>query len=234
MVKVYKKISVEAVKKIISDHQLYRESDGYKGTIGDLSGYDLSGMNLSYINFIDMKLSDTRLHGTSFYACNLSWVNFTGASFDNTCLSDTMCRYTNFEDAELRETDFGGAYLAGNSACAIYTDYYRGYTLSVIKDCVNGPLFVAGCRMFTYDEAIKHWGGRERHQPAYVEAINHYILYCFDNRIARTDPWAKKLADRVIKLAAAKKKKAAALKAQKKVARKATTKKPVDRKKRKV
>lgn len=74
--------------------------------------------------------------------------------------------------ANLTGANLTGANLSGRTP--LLADTARGYVLYVIPEAKE-PVFIAGCRTFTYGQAIAHWGeGSERAQPAYIAAIERW------------------------------------------------------------
>lgn len=58
----------------------------------------------------------------------------------------------------------------------LHVDINRRYVLYVIPEASDGPRFIAGCRNFSIDEALAHWGPNSpRSQPDYVAAIEQWI-----------------------------------------------------------
>ena len=56
----------------------------------------------------------------------------------------------------------------------IYRDIERGYEL-VVDNRNSGVRFIAGCRNFSAEEALEHWG-IDRPQPMYVAAIKRWLV----------------------------------------------------------
>ena len=74
-----------------------------------------------------------------------------------------------------KKADLSGANLRHANLSGrvfIYADTIRQYILYVIEADVT--MFIAGCRTFTYSEAIDHWT-TESIQPEYIAAIRNYI-----------------------------------------------------------
>lgn len=74
--------------------------------------------------------------------------------------------------ADLSGANLYRANLSGRKP--LLADIERNYVLYVLPEVEDGPRFIAGCRNFTRDEAIEHWG-EVRPQPSYVAAINAYV-----------------------------------------------------------
>ena len=103
----------------------------------DLSGAYLSGADLSRAVLSDADLSDADLSGADLSGADLS-------------------------GADLSDADLRGAYLP--SKCIQCTvDDGRNYPVTLLGAGVvqDEMLFHAGCRLFTYEDAIAHWGGND-------------------------------------------------------------------------
>jgi hypothetical protein len=73
----------------------------------------------------------------------------------------------------------GSLCLSGCTGLPFLHDDPRGYRLHCVKTANRGPLWVAGCRTFTTDEALAHWGGADypdhARGAAYVAAIRQSL-----------------------------------------------------------
>lgn len=99
---------------------------------------------------------------------NLQYANLRGADLQG---ANLQC--ANMQDVNLQGADLHGANMTGRTP--IYADTARAFVLYVIPEAKE-PMFVAGCRCFTLDEARKHWGPESEHsQPAYIEAIEKWV-----------------------------------------------------------
>jgi hypothetical protein len=57
----------------------------------------------------------------------------------------------------------------------LYRDDDRGYEL-IVRTGGPDTRFIAGCRFFTLEEALEHWGpDSRRRQPKYIEAIEAWV-----------------------------------------------------------
>ena len=72
----------------------------------------------------------------------------------------SILRDANLRDADLRDADLHGADLHGadlrGATVPLMNFDKRGYTLHIRFN--KKILFIAGCRKFTFEEAIEHWG----------------------------------------------------------------------------
>ena len=164
--------------RIMELDALYRQTCGTKGQRAkfincDLQERDFESKNLSHVDFTGSDLRHARLtfailHGTNFTNTNLAYTAMYGVH---------ICE-TVFEGTELIHADLGAAlfHRSGPLIKPIYVDVERNYLLQVITNCKDGPRFFAGCRNFTYGEAMYHWGPTCRPQPTYIKAIQKYIL----------------------------------------------------------
>lgn len=128
-------------------------------------GADLSGANLTGANLIGADLSGANLSGANLTEANLFDANLFGAN-----LTGANLTRANLIGATLTDADLTGA----DGVVSVQFDW-RGYQLVVWqKDGVR--MFLAGCKSFTYDEAIAHWGGDkypvEKRGQQYVAAVN--------------------------------------------------------------
>jgi len=87
----------------------------------------------------------------------------------------------------LRSANLSSAYLSGadlydadlrdanlSSRKPLFADIKRHYVLYVFPETKDGPVFIAGCRNFNSEQAIKHWTEVSK-QPEYVVAIKKYL-----------------------------------------------------------
>ena len=163
------------LKDILKAHVLWLKGST-QGKRANLRGVDLRGVNLMGANLIESDLRGANLSGADLTSAYLTNANLEGAHLEGANLIESDLRGANLEganlsDADLSYADLSGAYLSGadlSGRSVIHLDKDREYTLYVIPEVRNGPIFVAGCRNFTYKEAVKHW---TKTQPAYVEAI---------------------------------------------------------------
>jgi hypothetical protein len=64
--------------------------------------------------------------------------------------------------------------FSDNDQNHLYSDRARGYELIVRPG--PKPRFIAGCRFFTLEQALEHWGpGSLSPQPKYIEAIEAWV-----------------------------------------------------------
>lgn len=106
------------------------------------------------------------LRGADLQGANLRWADLQGADLQGANLQGAHLRGANLQEADLRWADLQGANLRGANL--------RGANLQEVKHLVLGPIrtdgylfwltgttsnpiFRAGCRTFTYSEAIDHW-----------------------------------------------------------------------------
>lgn len=99
-----------------------------------------------------------------------AYANLCGAKLQGADLKGADLQGANLQGANLQCAALQGANFYGRKP--IHCDTARNYVLYVIEEVKDGPRFFAGCRNFTYEEAIQHW---EKTQPAYVQAINRYV-----------------------------------------------------------
>ena len=146
----------------------------------DLTRANLTGANLRYANLMYANLTDANLMYANLTDANLRYANLRYANLTGANLRYANLRYANLTDANLTDADLTGANLT--DANLWHTDGIirvtghdrRGWELFVIT-WEDGPRIKAGCRWFTLDEALSHWGGddypdRERGQR-YVDTI---------------------------------------------------------------
>ncbi len=146
----------------------------------DLRGANLSGANLSGADLIGADLIEAYLRRANLWGANLSGAylrraNLWGANLSGAYLSGANLWRANLGGADLIGANLSGANLSGadlieanlrganlSNLARYIIDYgqeSRGYRRVVFY---NGKEFriMAGCRYFTIDEAINHWGSK--------------------------------------------------------------------------
>ena len=123
-----------------------------------LSGTNLSGADHSRAFHSGAELSGTYLNETNRSEANLSRTNLSGANLSGADLSG----------ADLSETSLNRA-----KGIKILGQDPRGYIFYMINQEESYKIH-AGCRWFTYDEAINHWSSR-RHNESLTKEILLYV-----------------------------------------------------------
>lgn len=119
--------------------------------------------NLQSTDFSGADMSDNRFQGAQLQ--NSTWSN---AKAGSCYFADANLQGASFYRADLNHCDFTGADLYGAhflccnlSGCkGIVSVNFdpRGYSLVMWRNKEGIRMFNAGCRNFTYDEALEHWG----------------------------------------------------------------------------
>ena len=102
------------------------------------------------------------LQGANLQGADLSGAYLSGADLSRAVLSDADLSDADLSGADLSDADLRGAYLP--SKCIQCTvDDGRNYPVTLLGAGVvqDEMLFHAGCRLFTYEDAIAHWGGND-------------------------------------------------------------------------
>jgi len=130
--------TLKSLDKILDEHALWIMTQGKKGKLARLEGWNLNGLDLESVDLPFAKLQSASLKncnlpGANFSHADLSKVNFHGAilngsDFQSAKLSKANLAYTeceesnftdsisenvNFEEAEIEEAIFEGANLSG-------------------------------------------------------------------------------------------------------------------------
>ena len=136
----------------------------------DLSEADLWGANLTRANLERARLVGANLTRANLTRANLWGANLTRASLEGANLAGANLRMANFlyanlweanlEGADLLGTQLGGAYLSGARGIMSANFDVRGHTLVLWLQ--DGKVRVtAGCRHFTLEQAMAHWGSKQ-------------------------------------------------------------------------
>ncbi len=141
----------------------------------NLIGANLTGANLTDANLTDANLTGADLTGATLTGADLTDANLTDANLTDANLICADLTHANLTDANLTHANLTDANLTGAIGVVSVRFDRRGYQLVMWqKDGVR--MFLAGCRSFTYDEAIAHWGAYDyRPSPLgqqYVAAVN--------------------------------------------------------------
>jgi uncharacterized protein YjbI with pentapeptide repeats len=160
------------IKKILVDHVKWlRGLGGEKADLSraDLRGADLRAVNLSGATLRGVDLRNADLRKARLCETDLRWADLREADLIGADLSGAS-----LSGADFRGADLSGANLSGR--IPLYADTWRRYVLYVLPDVEDGPRFIAGCRNFTAEEALAHWGAEsDRSQPEYKRAIEKYL-----------------------------------------------------------
>jgi len=139
----------EEIAKVLDEHRKWRE-DCTTGKRADLGGAYLGGADLRSAN----------LRGADLRSADLGGANLGDA---------------NLRGADLRSADLGGADLRDADHCIRLdmVDPREYQPVAVATDA--GWLIYSGCRSFTVDEALYHWGESYREEreigDRYLRAI---------------------------------------------------------------
>ena len=168
------------IKKVLADHKEWLTTG--KGARANLFGADLRsanlfGADLRSANLFGADLRSADLFGADLRSADLFGANLRSADLRSADLSGANLFGADLRSADLRSADLSGANLFDANLSGrkpLFADTERNYVLYVISEAKDGPRFIAGCRNFTYDEAITHWSTKSI-QPDYIAAINKYI-----------------------------------------------------------
>ena len=199
-------LQYELLLKDVSEFNQYRQDNPNVNI--DLSNADLSYVNLSYAN-----LYNTNLYYVDLYNANLSKANLSKADLRNAYLCYADLRKANLSNTSLYDANMYKAYLyKANLCCANLSNAnlrnanlfnadlsntnfenaiipcmkfdYRGYVLHIKYD--KELRFIAGCRDFTFEEAINHWSSNDYPDKTigrlYVSNINK-IMQDYNNGV---------------------------------------------------
>ncbi len=133
---------------------------------------DFRNHNFEEKNILGVRFFNCNFEGTQFNKLTIDNCKFVQCNMTRVDFFDVTLKRVSFLDSNLEEAEFFGANLVGIRQ--IYSTYTKNCSLYVIPGTLHGPRFIAGCRNFTYEQAIKHWDIR-RPQPEYVKAINKYM-----------------------------------------------------------
>lgn len=128
-------------------------------TEANLMGADLSRVYFDHCDLTKANLAATRLHETVFSGCDL-----TGASLDS-AQGDWLTRFG--RGTRLTDASLAGATLAGADTMNAIDVHRlpvgdpRGYDALAVKGIEGDWTVYAGCRSFSLDEAIEHWGDED-------------------------------------------------------------------------
>ncbi len=134
----------------------------------NLRGANLHGSDLRGATLCDAKISGATLRGANLYGADLRGADLSAADLSAADLSAANLYGTDLSAADLRGATLCDANLASFNTCLLYLDVERQYILKAFNG--NVTYYIAGCRTFTYEEAINHWTNVSI-QPAYVAAI---------------------------------------------------------------
>ena len=124
-----------------SEIQAWREQNPWESL--DLREANLRGANLRGANLRGADLRGADLYGANLYGADLRWAD----------LCEANLRGANLRGANLCEVNLYGA----NGVYLLNTVDPRGYVPIVqVKDGTTH--IISGCRDFSYDEALDHWG----------------------------------------------------------------------------
>ena len=131
-----------------------------------------------------LDLSRADLSMADLSVANLSGANLRGANLSRADLSRADLRGADLRGADLRGADLSRANLRG-------ADLYvtkgitqldmidpRGYT-PIAQELDGKTIIISGCRRFTVNEALDHWGegyqGNRKIGDRYLRAIRQYL-----------------------------------------------------------
>jgi len=143
-----REISKDELKSIIERHQLWLAGDG--GERANLRGANLRGINLRHADLRDADLSYSDLRGVDLSYSDLRGANLSGADLSGASLSGANLSY-----ADLRYVYLCGA----KSFRFLPVQDPRGYSFAHAIETGEGWRVRAGCRDFSIEEALDHWGG---------------------------------------------------------------------------
>ncbi len=136
----------------------------------DLTGVDLSWADLSWADLTEANMTEANMTEANMTGANMTGANLTGANLTGANLTKANLYKANLYKANLYKANLYKANLYGRTP--LFADTKRRYVLYVIN--ANVRFYVAGCRCFTKEEALAHWGMQGRSQPEYVAAIERY------------------------------------------------------------
>jgi len=138
-------------------------------------------------------LSEVNAIGAYFDTCDLMQASFFRGALHRALISDSRLTDADFTSAQLRDGIMHGPITANFASAnslprfpqtqAIHLDRERDFVLRVDTAPADGPIFSAGCRVFSLERALEHWGvnhcspGIAR---AYVAAI---LKWCEENDV---------------------------------------------------
>ncbi len=107
---------------------------------------------------------------------NLSGANLSGADLRGADLSGADLRGADLSGADLRRAYLRGAYLSGADGIAMLDMSDPREYQPIAVQWADGWRIGSGCRWFTVDDALKHWGpdynGDRDTGDRYLRAIN--------------------------------------------------------------
>ena len=134
--------------------------NGYEIKPGaSLSGADLSRASLYGADLSRANLSGANLSRADLYGADLSRANLSGANLSRADLDDASLDGADLSGANLSRADLYGANLESIAAVISLQNVGGWHAHGWIRD---GRLSIRiGCREFRYEEAVKHWAGRQ-------------------------------------------------------------------------
>lgn len=154
----------------------------------NLHGANLRGANLRGANLRGANLRDTVLAEANLTEADLREANLCRATIHETCLRGANLSKANLSQATLAGSDLTDAQLTGATLCStrfnganlrwaidlVELDMVdpRGYRPVAIRH-YDGWKIASGCRWFTIDEALEHWGNSR-----YVGSPTFARRYC--------------------------------------------------------
>jgi len=102
-------------------------------------------------------LTGARLDGARLDGARLTGARLTGARLANAWLSGAWLEGADFTGADLRGARMDGARLGENPSSLLHTGPVDSWHMYAVR-WPDGPRILAGCRWFTVEEALNHWG----------------------------------------------------------------------------
>ena len=172
---VVKDTRQRAVNAIAREHAKWLHLSGKEGERANFCGANLDHLDLSNRDWSDAVFRDATLNMAHCGGCNFTRADLSGAMLTCARIDDAI-----FDETTLTGTYFGGVLFSpgagGLGPFILYADAHRQYLLSVFEFATPEPIFIAGCRTFTKDEALFHWGPMgPSHQPDYCTAIQKWV-----------------------------------------------------------
>jgi len=136
----------------------------------DLRNADLHNADLHNADLYCATLCNANLRNADLYGANLHNADLYGANLRNADLYGATLRNADLRNTDLRNTE--GFYL-------LPVQDKRGYCFAHAQLTDKGWQIRAGCRDFSVDEALEHWGdnyaGDREQGDMYLHAVNWLI-----------------------------------------------------------
>ena len=125
----------------------------------DLRDADLRSADLENANLENASLENATLGHTNLQGADLRSANLRGADLEYADLRDATLEYADLGDVNLGYANLGYANLRGvKNFYLLPVADHRGYGFAHAVNTADGWRIRAGCRYFSIDQSLEHWG----------------------------------------------------------------------------